>query len=150
MWSAWTPWKRSGSSRSRFRTGSGLFPDGPSTSAQAIDRPGNSSRRIGATQPCSGTSSSCISVIGGCLGARYAQQLRDLRIKLGRGQLADAGVLEDAARVCVDQGRAATDAVEVRDRAVMVVADRHLPAALAHQVLHRVAAVADVEREEVH
>src|SRR4051794_37338163 len=150
MWTAWPPWKRSDSSASRLRTGWGLFPEGPSTSVQAIARPGNSSRRIGATQPCSGTSSSCISVVGRGPGARGPQELLDFRRELSGRQLAGARVLQDPARIGVAEGRAATDSVEVRDRAVVVVADGHLPAALPHQIAHGVAAVPHVQREEVH
>src|SRR4051812_28168689 len=134
MWTAWPPWKRSDSSPSRFRTGWGLFSDGPSTSAQAIARPGNSSRRTGATHPCSGTSSSCISVVGRSPRARRSQKLPDFRLQLRNRQLAGARVLQDPAWIGVDEGRTAADTVEVGDGAVVVIADRHLPPALPDQV----------------
>ena len=71
-------------------------------------------------------------------------------LELGPVELADARRLQEPAGVGVDEGGTAADPVEGRDGAVVVVADRHRPAPIADQVANFAAAVADVDREEVH
>ena len=137
----------------------GCCPGAPSTSTQAMPRPGNSAAMCGATQPCSGAgsqprsepaASAPPSQPASARRGRAAAAARPGRSSCARGELADAGALQGAAGVDVGEGRAAADPVEAGDGAVAVVADRHLPAALADQFANGVAVVADVEREEAH
>ena len=142
---------RAGGSRASRRSGRrgraagggparGCGPGLPSTSTQAMPRPGNSAATCGATQPCSGAGSQPHPVRRRPghlsrpppLGSPPAAA-RPVRFELGGGEVADAGALQGAAGVDVGEGRAAADPVEAGDGAVAVVADRHRPAAPADQ-----------------